>query len=65
MMHNFAVKTSQNFWNKEVDYAQTMQNVTRMTAIEKERADMRYNFRKSLDTSYKHQAEAKKKSDDA
>ena len=65
MMHNQAVKSSQDFWNREVEYAQTMQNVTRLTAIENERADTRFNFRKSLDSSYKHQAEAKKKSDDA
>ena len=36
-----------------------------MTALEKERADTRFNFRKSLDASYIHQAEAKKKSDNA
>ena len=52
MKQDQTVKFAENLWNKEIEYKQTMDNVTRMEAIEKEKADARYNCRKILDKSY-------------
>ena len=62
MKQDQTVKFAENLWNKEIEYKQTMDNVTRMEAIEKEKADARYNCRKILDKSYTKQAETKKRS---
>ena len=52
MKQNHTVKSAENLWNKEVEFTQTMDNVKRMNAIEKEQADARYKCRKILDRSY-------------
>ena len=52
MKQDQTVKFAENLWNKEIEYKQTMDNVTRMEAIEKEKADARYKCRKILDKSY-------------
>ena len=45
MKQNHTVKFAENLWNKEMEYKQTMDNVIRMDAIEKEKADARYKCR--------------------
>ena len=52
MKQNHTVKSAENLWNKEIEFTQTIDNVTRMNAIEKEKADARYKCRKILDRSY-------------
>ena len=52
MKQNHTIKSAENLWNKEMEYKQTMNNVIRMDAIEKEKADARYKCRQILDKSY-------------